>query len=216
MTITVLDANNLPFDLQEPPPPGRAAANASGSVAACTEDKAVIDAIAASLVAIGGNTDGIEALLTAIGALLTTQSGYLDGVETLLGGQSTVLTAIQTLLTTQATYLDGVEALLAYIRDIGKDYEFVAAGQPDVTLGGAGALGDTITGLLIMPSATSPGAVSIKDNDDGTPIIVFPGGAGSVSSLVPFLIPLGVRSKVGEWHIATGANVTVLATGNFT
>ena len=95
------------------------------------------------------------------------------------------------------------------------EYETVAASQTDQTLGSTGAAGDILAGLLIVPATTSPGAVSIKDGS-GTGITVFTGGATSVSNLAPFFVPIGAASASGAWKITTGANVSVLAVGDFT
>lgn len=78
-----------------------------------------------------------------------------------------------------------------------------------------GAVGDYLEGLLIVPATTSPDPVTITDGS-GAAITVFAGGATSVSNLVAFYIPLGIQSVSGGWTITTGANVSVLATGQFT
>lgn len=95
------------------------------------------------------------------------------------------------------------------------EYETVAASQTDQALGATGATGDYLSGLLVVPATTSPGAVSIKDGS-GSSITVFTGGASSVSNLVPFFIPLGLKSGSGAWKVTTGTNVSVLGCGNFT
>jgi hypothetical protein len=96
----------------------------------------------------------------------------------------------------------------------GLEYETVAASQTAQVLGVTGAAGDKLEGVLIIPATTSPGSVAILD--DSTSITVFTGGASSVSNLVPFYVPLGLRSVSGQWKITTGANVSVIASGNFT
>lgn len=96
----------------------------------------------------------------------------------------------------------------------GLPYEPVAASQTDQVLGGAGAVGDTLSHLVVFPATTAPGTVVIKDNT--TVIGTFPGGASSVSNLVPFTIPVGVASKNGAFKITTGADVSVIAVGRFT
>jgi hypothetical protein len=98
----------------------------------------------------------------------------------------------------------------------GFDYETVAASQTAQVLGGAGSTsgGDYLAGLLVIPATTSPGAIAILDG--ATSITVFTGGATSVSSLVPFLVPLGIFSVGGPWKITTGAAVSVIAIGEFT
>jgi hypothetical protein len=93
-------------------------------------------------------------------------------------------------------------------------YETVAASQTAQVLGGSGAAGDFIKGLLVIPATTSPGNVLLLDN--ATSITVFPGGASSVADLKPFFIPLGLRSASGAWKVTTGANVSVIGIGKFT
>lgn len=95
------------------------------------------------------------------------------------------------------------------------DYETVAASQTDQAMGATGGAGNFLSGLLVVPATTSPGAVSIKDGG-GSAITVFTGGASSVVSLVPFFVTVLARSASGAWKITTGANVSVIATGNFT
>lgn len=95
------------------------------------------------------------------------------------------------------------------------EYETVAASASDQALGATGAAGDYLSGLLIVPATTSPGAVSIKDGS-GSSITVFTGGASSVSNLVPFFVPLGLKSNSGAWKVTTGTNVSVIGCGNFT
>ena len=92
--------------------------------------------------------------------------------------------------------------------------EAVAAGQTDQVLGSTGARGDWLEFLLVVPASTSPGAVSIKDGA-GNAITVFAGGAGSLSGLASFAIPIACISEDGAWKVTTGANVSVLAVGEF-
>ena len=93
-------------------------------------------------------------------------------------------------------------------------YETVAASATDQALGATGATGDYLQGLLVVPATTSPGTVSIKDGA-GSAITIFTGGASSVSNLVPFFVPLGIKSTGGAWSVTTGTNVSVIASGNF-
>jgi hypothetical protein len=94
------------------------------------------------------------------------------------------------------------------------EYETVAASQTDQAMG-TGATGDYLAGVLIVPATTSPGAVSIKDGS-GTPITIFTGGATSVSNLVPFFVPFGIKSTGGAWKLTTGAAVSAIGVGAFT
>lgn len=96
----------------------------------------------------------------------------------------------------------------------GFDYESVAASQTASILGTAGAIGDYLFGVLVIPETTSPGNVLMLDNATSTTIFV--GGASSVSNLIPFLIPLGYYSVSGAWKLTTGANVHVIGVGKFT
>lgn len=93
-------------------------------------------------------------------------------------------------------------------------YETVAASQTGQVLGTTGAAGDYLAGLLIIPGTTSPGNVIILDG--ATSITVFTGGATSVADLKPFFIPLGLKCVGAKWSVTTGANVSVIASGNFT
>ena len=95
----------------------------------------------------------------------------------------------------------------------GREYETVAASQTAQALGATGALGDDIAGILVIPETTSPGSVILLDN--AISITVFVGGASSVSNLVPFFIPLGMKSVSGAWKISTGSAVHCIASGNF-
>lgn len=94
------------------------------------------------------------------------------------------------------------------------EYETVAAAQTAQVLGATGGTGDYIAGLLVIPATTSPGNVLLLDG--ATSITVFTGGASSVSNLVPFFIPLGIKSVSGAWKVTTGANVSVIGVGDFT
>lgn len=96
----------------------------------------------------------------------------------------------------------------------------IAASQTAQTLskvsgGTTGAAGDRIDYVLVVPATTSPGNVKIKDGG-GADVTIFTGGASSVLALTPFPIFLGGEaSKSGGWKITTGANVSVVAFGNF-
>lgn len=95
------------------------------------------------------------------------------------------------------------------------EYETVAASATAQALGPTGATGDYLAGVLIIPATTSPGAVSIKDGG-GSAVTIFTGGASSVSNLVPFFVPLGIKSVAGAWSVTTGTNVSAIGVGNFT
>lgn len=94
------------------------------------------------------------------------------------------------------------------------NYEAVAANATAQVLGGAGAVGDRLNTVTIFPANTSPGHVII--NDGATAIATFPGGAASVSNLVPFIIDVSALCIGANWNVTTGADVSVLANGKFT
>lgn len=81
--------------------------------------------------------------------------------------------------------------------------------------GGGGDKGDFIAGILVVPTSLSPATITIADGGGGA-ITIFAGGASSLSNLVSFYIPLGIKSVTGPWTITTGANASVLVTGGFT
>lgn len=107
----------------------------------------------------------------------------------------------------------GVPLSIANVSSV--TYNTVAASVAAQVLGNTGAAGDYLGELLVVPASTSPGPISIQDGS-GTTITVFAGGSNSISNLVPFGIPLGVKSKSGAWKVTTGAGLSVVATGNFT
>ena len=92
------------------------------------------------------------------------------------------------------------------------DYETVAASQSDQSLGPVGGAGDVLERLIIVPATTGAGNVSIKDGS-GSAISVFV--TGTLSNLTPIEIPLSAISTSGAWKVTTGANVSVIAVGQF-
>lgn len=189
-----------------------------------------------------GYLDTVETLIGSSNTLATTQNGYLDGVEgsltsilaKIIAAPSTeaLQTALNTLVGAQnatawasgdGTLISLLKAIAAAavsttpadVRVAAAEFETVAASVTDQMLGPTGGAGDTLSGLLVIPATTSPGAVSIEYGS--TNITVFAGGTDSVSSLIPFFVPLeNIASVGGGWEVTTGANVSVIAFGNFT
>lgn len=125
-------------------------------------------------------------------------------------------TVTANLSATDNAVLDNIDTSTSTLSDaLAGEYETVAASQTDQALGATGGTGDFLSHLLIVPATTSPGAVSIKDGAGGA-ITVFTGGADSVTNLVPFTVALNMTSGAGAWQVTTGANVSVIAVGNFT
>lgn len=104
------------------------------------------------------------------------------------------------------------------VMNAGSTYETIAASQTGQILGGAGAIGDYLSHCVIYPTSTTPGVVTVFDDVSaaGSNVIAFPGGASSVSNLVPISIPVGAVSVTGKWRVTTGANVVVTCYGKFT
>lgn len=98
-------------------------------------------------------------------------------------------------------------------------YEPVPASTTDQTMGATGAVGDFLSGVLIVPGTTAAGAVSIKDGNGSSISIFAGGGATALTTLIPFFVPIGakcVNATTPGWKITTGANVTAIGVGNFT
>jgi hypothetical protein len=84
-----------------------------------------------------------------------------------------------------------------------------------LTGGSGGAIGDWLDFLLVIPTTISCGAVSVIDGL-GSPITVFAGaGATPLITLMPFTIPIRAITVSGPWKVTTGANISVMAIGNF-
>ena len=100
----------------------------------------------------------------------------------------------------------------------GSTYIAVAASQTATVLQtSTGATGDYLSHCTIYPTSTSPGVVTVFDNTNtaANSAILFPGGASSLSNLVPFAIPVGAVSANGAWKVTTGASVSVVCEGKF-
>lgn len=89
------------------------------------------------------------------------------------------------------------------------EYEVVAASIGKM-LGTAGRVGDYLSHIIVDPVTASPGTVTLIDGTTTVLTITPP------ASSQPFEVKVGVASKSGAWKIQTGANVTVMAVGNFT
>ncbi len=66
--------------------------------------------------------------------------------------------------------------------------------------------------FLVVPETTGAGTVALLDLSTSVNVFV----TGTLTSLVPFYVPMGCLSKNGAWKITTGANVHIRAFGNFT
>lgn len=97
-------------------------------------------------------------------------------------------------------------------------YQAVAASATATVLqSSTGVTGDYLSHCTIYPATTSPGVVTVFDgsNTAANSAILFPGGASSVSNLVPFTIAVGAFSRNGSWQATTGTNVSIVCEGSF-
>ena len=92
------------------------------------------------------------------------------------------------------------------------EYELVGASDTDEPLGPTGAAGDFLSHIIIMPATTGAGTVTVKDNST----VIFTFTTGTLADLRPIVIPFNLISTGGSWKVTTGANVSVLAFGDFT
>lgn len=104
------------------------------------------------------------------------------------------------------------------------DYQNVPASTTTKLTGqngvAGGAQGDYIKSIVIVPSTTSPGAVTLQDGN-GSAMTIFAGGAASVQGLVPIWIDFSMMAMkapvagAAGWTIVTGANMNVIVVGDF-
>ena len=90
-------------------------------------------------------------------------------------------------------------------------YAAVAASQTASVLGSTGAAGDWLDGFLVNPATTTPGNVTLLDGSSTIATFAF----GTLADTRPFFVPVGAIA-VTAWKVTTGANVSILAAGNFT
>ncbi len=98
------------------------------------------------------------------------------------------------------------------MRQIANKYELIAPSQSTQALGATGKAGDILERLIIVPETTGAGTVAIKDGSD-TAINVLV--TGTLSNLTPIVVVLNMKSLSGAWQVTTGANVHVIAVGQF-
>lgn len=89
------------------------------------------------------------------------------------------------------------------------EYVVVAASQTAQVIGANGRVGDYLAHIIIDPVNATPGNVTLLDGATTVLTIVPP------QTTQPFTLPIGATSRIGAWSITTGANVTVMAVGNF-
>jgi hypothetical protein len=143
---------------------------------------------------------------TEVAAQFALVTAKLDSSITLQTSANTKLDAANT--KTDSLINDVTPALIV---PAGREYEICAASATSA-LGTTGATGDDLDYLVIIPSSTTVGKIQLKDGA-GTAFDVFNGG--TLTNLVPFTIPCGMRSRAGAWSVIMLAGASVLAVGNF-
>lgn len=120
---------------------------------------------------------------------------------------------------TSVTLQIGANGGAVLASDSASNYETVAASQTAQMMGATGAVGDYLSGVLIVPGTAAAGAVSITDGNGSAITIFAGGGTTALTSLTPFFVPIGakcVAATTPGWKITTGANVTAIGVGAFT
>jgi hypothetical protein len=144
--------------------------------------------------------------ISNLATLLGQVDSHVDGLEALIAATNTKLDSLVTI---------GSDPTPTAVKSNGQEYEACPAGAT-TDLGATGNLGDVLSHIIIVPGATNCGAVSIKDGGDAA-IQVFPGGSSTaLTDLSARFLAFDLKSRTGKWQIVTGANVTVLAAGDFT
>jgi hypothetical protein len=150
-TVTVLEADGVTSTDVEILGTGRQAAAASKSTNFSTEDKAVVDDIAASLVTIDGRVDGLETLITSTNTKLDTAITALQIIDNMVLAAGTANIGDVDVLT--------LPALAAGSALIGKvDVQF-AGTVPDT---GSGTAGSKTQRVIIDSSQFSALGATIK------------------------------------------------------
>lgn len=155
-------------------------------------------------------------------------SGASGGGDATAANQSTMITSLSVMddwdesdrakvnpIVGQAGVEAGSGAVTAKTQRVaqaGLEYETVAASQTAQALGATGATGDFLSHVILQPTTTGAGTMTILDNAT----VIFTFTTGTLSDLRPIIIPVNAISVSGAWKITTGANETATAFGDFT
>lgn len=137
-----------------------------------------------------------------------------NGAETTTANPQPVTGTFTLAATTQLPASLGPKAPAASLSTTpaGMQYETVAASQTAQVFGGAGAIGDYMSHVIIQPLTTAAGTCTVLDNAT----VIFTFTTGTLSDLRPIVVPFGCFSVSGAFKGTTGANVTMIGVGNFT
>lgn len=210
-------------------PPGQAALGSSSPVA-IAKNSGTGSTIAGAAVGTAGSAatevvtiQGVASmtkLLVTPDANSSVNLSQVNGVTTLTGtGASGTGAQRITVSTDQATNAGAalVKGGVGVVNG-GSFYQAVAASQTGTTLqSSTGAAGDYLSHCVIYPATTSPGAVTVFDSTNvaANSVVLFAGGASSVSNLAPISIPIGALSINGAWKVTTLTNVSTVCYGKF-
>lgn len=162
-------------------------------------------------VAIASNQSAIP--ITDNSGSLTVDAPVGTPVFVRLSDGSSAITTLPVSLAALPSASLGSKAPAASLSTIGSglEYEAVAASATDQVLGATGGTGDYLSHIVIQPATTGAGTVTVKDNTT----VIFTFTTGTLADLRPITIPFGAFSASGAWKVTTGANVAVLAFGDF-
>lgn len=90
----------------------------------------------------------------------------------------------------------------------------VAPGATATLQTSAGAAGDFLMAITLIPLTTSPGQCTLT-NGSGDAVIIFQGGTDSVGDLSPRTIMIYGCSVGGAWSLTMGTNIRAKASGLF-
>lgn len=125
------------------------------------------------------------------------------------------LTSIKALVTTGVGYLLTMSSDTSTlpVMAVGGTYKSFPASTTTL-MSATGAIGDRLDCIQVFPTTLSPGSLAIKDGS--TIIATFPGGASSLSNLVPFTIYCNyVARNSGGWSLVAGAGLAGTGNGRF-
>lgn len=154
-------------------------------------------------------------MLTALGAVTETAPATDIASSGLNGRLQRIAQRITSLIALVPAAITALGNFKVSVQEYGPSaYETVAAGQTAQVLGGTGAAGDYIEGVLIVPAVVAGGLVTLLDGATSIPIYVG-GGTTVLVDVKPFYVPLKLTSSSGPWKITTGANISCIASGRF-
>ena len=174
----------------------------------------------AAFVAVGADGFPVTLTSTTITGTSAVNTAQVNGVTVLTGTGATGTGAQRVTVSTDQATNAGAALVKGGVGVVngGSFYQAVAASQTATVLqSSTGAAGDYLSHCDIYPTSTSPGVVTVFDNTNtaANSVILFAGGATSVSNLAPIPVPVGANSVSGAWKVTTGANVSVACFGKF-